>query len=351
MSDSVESSNNNHESSENNSESNDDNNSNSMPSDEDNSNFEYDSTSDYNYEEDDEEEEQNVSLYNQHPVSCPICCDDKIEEGCAVILPNCSHSFCTACFNAYIETQIGSGNADNITCPHIVEKVERCNASVSMEVLYEIMTEESYTRLKQQKENAFVRKNADYHHCPTPDCDNIVLCPQTSEGELRICDCFKCGQTSCLECGVTPFHMSFSCDEYKEYQRRKRARHDRELQSIRFDPFGMSRYNQVDRSRANEETRFDFNVESSQSSNDNTTGDSNTTNDALSNIKRCRRCGNGVELESGCLKMKCICGYRFCYQCGAENAICDCTPSHHGFFDNQNGMGDFAGLRETKSYT
>ena len=77
-----------------------------------------------------------------------------------------------------------------------------------MEVLHEIMTEESYTRLKQQKENAFVRKNADYHHCPTPDCDNIVLCPQTSEGELRICDCFKCGQTSCLECGETPYHMS-----------------------------------------------------------------------------------------------------------------------------------------------
>ena len=50
-----------------------------------------------------------------------------------------------------------------------------------MEVLHEIMTEESYTRLKQQKENAFVRKNTDYNHCPTPDCDNVVLCPQTSE--------------------------------------------------------------------------------------------------------------------------------------------------------------------------
>ena len=103
MSDSVESSNNNDAScSDNNESDNDDNNSNIMPSDEDNSNYEYESTSDYNYEEDEEQEEQNVSLYNQHPVSCPICCDDKIEEGCAVILPNCSHSFCVACFNAYI---------------------------------------------------------------------------------------------------------------------------------------------------------------------------------------------------------------------------------------------------------
>lgn len=104
MSDSVGSSNyNDASSSDNNNESNDDNNSNIMPSDEDEDNFEYESTSDYNYEEDEEQEEQNnTSLYNQHPVSCPICCDDKIEEGCAVILPNCSHSFCVECFTAYV---------------------------------------------------------------------------------------------------------------------------------------------------------------------------------------------------------------------------------------------------------
>lgn len=35
----------------------------------------------------------------------------------------------------------------------------------------------------------------------------------------------------------------------------------------------------------------------------------------------------------------------------SENALCGCTPAHHGFTDNRTGMGDFAGLNETKSYT
>ena len=103
-----------------------------------------------------------------------------------------------------------------------------------------------------------------------------------------------------------------------------------------------------DRSRANEEAKYDFNIETTNNSND---GNDNAQSDLPGNIKRCRRCGNGVELQSGCLKMKCLCGYRFCYQCGSENAQCDCTPAHHGFTDNRTGMGDFSGLREGKSYT
>ena len=45
------------------------------------------------------------------------------------------------------------------------------------------------------------------------------------------------------------------------------------------------------------------------------------------NIKRCQQCGNGIERSSGCLHMKCRCGYKFCYKCGANylDAGCDCT--------------------------
>ena len=46
------------------------------------------------------------------------------------------------------------------------------------------------------------------------------------------------------------------------------------------------------------------------------------TNEYLkkTNIKICKKCGNGVVLGTGCNKMKCRCGYRFCIQCGSENA-------------------------------
>ena len=287
--------------------------------------YEHESGSEYNYAEEDDNSEQclQMSLFNQELVACPICCEDKVEVGCALVLPCCSHSFCITCFTTFVETEIGLGNADSISCPSILNdnassKIQRCNVQVSMDVLHEIMPEYSYNRLQQQRDNAFVRKNADYHHCPTPDCTNIVLCPTIDgeEGEtIRICDCFKCGNTSCLSCGATPFHTLRTCNEYREYQARKRASEAMEFARRR------RIYAPVDRSRANEETRYDYMVERGDS---NGTLPTNATfppsNALLNNIKRCRRCGNGVELNDGCLKLKCICGYRFCYQCGSENA-------------------------------
>ena len=225
----------------------------------------------------------------------------------------------------------------------------------------------------------------DYHHCPTPDCSNVVLCKrvENSNDEVgasssRICDCFKCGQTSCLTCGARPFHANKTCNEHGEEGRLKNVaevqlRIQRQLQAgmsmtrppdqsraagtfnineMRQLHAGMYMPRQPDRSRAEEETHYGFNIDT----NLNSGGESNSNNngdndDALGNIKRCRRCGNGIEFQSGCLKMKCLCGYRFCYQCGSENAQCDCTPAHHGFTDNKTGRGDMSGLRGTKSYT
>lgn len=51
-------------------------------------------------------------------------------------------------------------------------------------------------------------------------------------------------------------------------------------------------------------------------------------------IRICRRCKNGVEKSSGCNKLMCRCGYKFCYQCGIEDAQCKCTPSSHTYIDN-----------------
>jgi hypothetical protein len=91
------------------------------------------------------------------------------------------------------------------------------------------------------------------------------------------------------------------------------------------------------------ENQYDF-LPTASSSN-------NVDNELPEGIKRCRRCGNGVELKEGCLKMKCLCGYRFCYGCGSENARCSCTGFGHGFFDPVTGRGDFMGLTHERSAT
>ena len=47
----------------------------------------------------------------------------------------------------------------------------------------------------------------------------------------------------------------------------------------------------------------------------------------------CKACGSQIEKESGtCDLMECLCGYRFCYNCGAADGSCNCTPGH--IFDN-----------------
>jgi hypothetical protein len=67
-----------------------------------------------------------------------------------------------------------------------------------------------------------------------------------------------------------------------------------------------------------------------------------------SKVRVCARCGNGVLKSGGCDKMKCRCGYRFCYQCGTEEAACHCTPAEHGFVDNVTGGTDFKNIKRPK---
>lgn len=56
----------------------------------------------------------------------------------------------------------------------------------------------------------------------------------------------------------------------------------------------------------------------------------------------CGGCGGRVIKSSGCNKMQCLCGYRFCYKCGQVGASCDCDGVGHGFFDNVLLQADFS---------
>mmetsp|Transcript_17465 Transcript_17465/g.26597 ORF Transcript_17465/g.26597 Transcript_17465/m.26597 type:complete len:377 (-) Transcript_17465:137-1267(-) len=331
--------------------------------------YEYDISADNDDDDDDDGAVQTLyqSLYNQDLISCPICCEENIDSGYALILPNCGHSLCVDCFTKYVETEVGQGNADNIKCPF-------CNEAVTMDVIKEVVNEVSFQRLERLKDAAFVLKNPDYHHCPTPDCGNIVMCgyalghefPSVQEAAAaaappRICDCFKCGKTSCLLCGAS-FHEGLTCDEYELQQReeelqrqaaniignaylrfRQRPNRGRPDMDMDVEEFlgrnqsrgllgrfvmGMRRMLMVMMMQT-QENDYEFELNAAESS---TLGITNTSSggvDSIStnNIKRCQQCGNGIERSSGCLHMKCRCGYKFCYKCGANylDAGCDCT--------------------------
>ena len=99
---------------------------------------------------------------------------------------------------------------------------------------------------------------------------------------------------------------------------------------------------------------------SSIESNNSTTTTNNNTNTEVQatqslmdtlEIKLCNRCQQGIIKNEGCHKVKCRCGYRFCWICGSENAQCNCTPAHHGFYDNIQGYAIFDNLRTKESPT
>ena len=226
-------------------------------------------------------------IYNMDCLTCPICFE-QAEPGAALVLP-CGHSFCVECFMHYVDAQAGEGRANNIQCPQL-----QCGKIVSKVILQDLCDQNTIQRLDHLSELAFVAGNVDYHHCPTPDCPNVLYWKAGNGSPIG--DCFRCKMTSCLKCGARPFHHEKTCEECNKFQ---------------------------------------------------------LTDESLlkCGIRVCRRCGEGVELASGCYKMKCRCGYRFCFVCGSENALCGHTPSHHGFTDNVTGRGDFTGLNESTSYT
>ena len=204
----------------------------------------------------------------------------------------------------------------------LLQGTQQCRAYVEKATLLELLDSEQVQKLERHSDSAFVLTHSEYHHCPTPDCTNIVY----YKTGPPIVDCFRCQRVSCLKCGVSPFHAGQTCEQAAMQRRRQ----------DRFPQYIPSR---VDCSRANEEAQYEFK-----------TTDAAVMRAGL-NIRTCRRCGNAIESSGGCLKMKCRCGYRFCFECGSENAQCNCTPSHHGFTDNVTGLGDFHGLRGEKSYT
>jgi len=237
---------------------------------------------------------------------CQIC-NDTVTDNFTL---SCNHPFCMTCLNQYIQAQIELGNAACIICP--MPRSE-CGAQIPQSELQTILGREKFAKLDRFALESATDTDPNFHHCPTPDCPYIVYweaedgsedgTPITTTPKLF---CPICDSTACLKCSVTPYHEGISCEAFQS----------------------------MPPSSQNEQLTVAYFEQNKK------------------NMRECRRCGTLVEKkEGGCLKMKCRCGYRFCFECGAENATCGHTPSHHGFTDNITGRGDFVDLKSLKSPT
>lgn len=180
-----------------------------------------------------------------------------------------------------------------------------CGEPILQRELQTILGREKFRKLDRFALESATDKDPNLHYCPTPDCPYIVYWEDDGTTPPKLF-CPLCDSTSCIKCSVGPYHDGISCEAFQCLP----ATTQNERLTASFFEQNKKRF------------------------------------------RECRRCHTLVEKKEGsCAKMKCRCGYRFCFICGVENATCGHTPSHHGFTDNITGRGDFLDLKNLKSPT
>lgn len=235
-------------------------------------------------------------------VTCPICRYEDSRDSLQMFhLESCGHVYCRNCLNRYIDVRVEQGETTLILCPfaNVDISMGGCGnmQGLSQNELRGILGDQSYRQLDRRALEKTVAMDSSLHQCPSPDCPYVVSWGGPDDG-VPCVDCPICCKTRCLVCGVSPYHTNQACDP---------VIHD------------CNNYDNI----------FC----------------------ASSNIKRCKRCGVGIIKDFGCDKVMCRCGYRFCWECGSENAQCQCTQASHGFIDNVTGHAVFSNLRDATSPT
>ena len=258
------------------------------------------------------------------PVPCAICLDEHPAEEAQQL--HCGHCFGAACLRMHVEARMAEGDVLLIQCPLAGVAAPSmlrgegggtqgdCGSMLTQYELRSLLGPAAFAVLDRRGLEQTVAMDPTLHLCPTPDCPYIVSwCgPQNAGDAPPAIDCPVCKKHRCLLCGVEPFHRGQPC--------------------LPRTPCSSPGANAPGGGPESEEALSLAFISS-----------------ASSNIRICRRCGQGVVKEQGCDKVKCRCGFRFCYRCGSENAQCACTPAEHGFIDNVTGRTDFSGLDGAKS--
>jgi len=221
--------------------------------------------------------------------NCPICmapCGED-SDGKVLRLRSCHHTMCLPCAELYIRAEVDQGKL-SLCCP-----ISECKKELEQREIRAMIGDAAFMRHDRIVMEHTVSIDPTLHLCSSPDCTYVVSWCGPEDG-LPVLNCPICRTSRCLLCR-RPDHGTISCADATDDQ-------------------ALHNYIQS------------------------------------SNVKLCARCGNGVVKSSGCDKMKCRCGYRFCYSCGAENCVrdgepCGCTPANHGYIDPVTGNGDFYSLR------
>jgi E3 ubiquitin-protein ligase RNF144 len=196
----------------------------------------------------------------------------------------CGCNVCTGCAAEMVRIHVDEGtvDAEHLRCPDcmvpltagVIEELLRSASADEAEAAHRF---ERYHRLLLLR---FVEGNTDtIVQCPTAGCEFVFERDEDAFGAIR---CPSCTHEYCIQC-LGPVHATEACPG----------------------------------SQLNSEVGGEPGPVASE------------------DVRQCPKCRAWIEKDQGtCDKMQCRCGYRFCFQCGAEDAKCNCTPDFHQFWDN-----------------
>lgn len=223
---------------------------------------------------------------------CPVCFE-AVPRGEGVVL-RCGHMSCEACLRTWVQGQHAQCK-ERMTCV-----MPRCGA---------VLSEAEQGALLGMKANAERERlllttaaraeGSNLYSCAAAGCLFLTewLPPRRNEevgsrldprsiawapAESPCLKCPLCSLESCLLCGATPYHAGVSCTAHAK---------------------------QAMPSQADQATQSAL--------------------EADATTQQCKGCGVYVTKVEGCDKFQCLCGYRFCWVCGAKDAKCRCTGREH----------------------
>ena len=200
-------------------------------------------------------------------VKCFICCENFNEFDKQNYKLNCHCIIHSNCFKKYIINSIKNKKIP-ILCP-------KCKAEIIPQIIYKCLNSIGDKNLISYYENSCLdlyinnyEKNNDlvYYLCPTPGCNNDVLC---KNNDVKLV-CSKCKKAYCIKC-FRPWHNNKKCEEIYMDNSFVNAS---QLNKIPFQ--GQNKYK----------------------------------------YKECPKCQTLMLKEEGKNKILCVCGTSFCYKCG-----------------------------------
>ncbi|XP_028841127.1 ankyrin repeat and IBR domain-containing protein 1 [Denticeps clupeoides] len=219
---------------------------------------------------------------------CGICmCSMSVFEE-AVDMP-CSHDFCRACWEGFLNMKIQEGEAHNIFCP-----AYDCFQLVPVEVIESVVSREMDKRYLQFDIKAFVENNPAIRWCPRAGCERAVRLSCQGPGasaanplsypllQAPAVDCGR-GHLFCWECKGEA-HEPCDCQTWKMWLQKVSEMKPEELAGV---------------SEAYEDAANCLWL--------------------LTNSKPCANCKSPIQKNEGCNHMQCAkCKYDFCWICLEE---------------------------------